>query len=154
MFIWSVKLNRNLIWGICAALCLTIGAVAVFSPKEATDVLKHSVDTTAKTNEQQVAFLKAFGYDAEAEPILIEEIIIPSEFDESYEEYNNFQKLSGFDLSKYKGRRVKKYTYTVSNYPEQAEGVVGNLLIYNGKVIGGDISSTLQNGFVHGFVKE
>lgn len=154
MFIWSVKLNRNLIWGICAAICLSIGAVAVFSPKDATDVLKNSTDTAAKTTEQQLAFLQSFGYEAEAEPTLIEEIIIPSEFDESYENYNNYQKLSGFDLSKYKGRRVKKYTYNITNYPDQPKGVVANILVYNGKAIGGDISSAELNGFVHGFVKE
>lgn len=154
MFIWSVKLNRNLIWGICAALCLSIGAIAVFSPKESTDVLKNSIDTAAKTTEQQVAMLKSFGYEVEEQPVLIEEVIIPSEFDEDYQAYNNYQKLSGFDLSKYKGCRAKKYTYNVTNYPEQSDGVVANLLVYNGKAIGGDISSTALDGFVHGFVKE
>ena len=154
MFIWSVKLNRNLIWGICAAICLSIGAVAVFSPKDVTDVLKNTVDTAAKTTEQQLVFLQSFGYEAETEPTLIEEVIIPAEFDENYESYNNYQKLSGFDLSKYKGRRVKKYTYNVTNYPDQSKGVVANVLVYNGKAIGGDISSAELNGFVHGFVKE
>ncbi len=154
MFIWSFKLNRNLIWGVCAALCLSIGAVAVFSPKDAKDVLKNSVDTTAKTTEQQVSLLKAFGYEVEPHPILIEEVIIPAEFDSAYTQYNDLQKLSGFDLNKYKGSRVKKYTYNVTNYPDQKDGVVANLLVYNGKAIGGDISSTALNGFVHGFVKE
>ncbi len=154
MFIWSVKLNRNLIWAVCAALCLTIGGIAVFSPKATTDVLKNSVDTTAKTIEQQVAFLKSFGYEVEPQPQLIEEIIIPSEFDAVYEEYNAYQKMSGFNLEKHKGHRAKKYTYKVTNYPDQNENVVANVLIYNGRVIGGDISSSVLNGFVHGFVKE
>lgn len=154
MFIWSVKLNRNILWGLCAAICLSIGAVAAFSPKDATDVLGHSVDTTAKTTEQQISILKAFGYEVDPEPALIEEIIIPSKFDESYDSYNDFQKLSGFDLGKYKGRRVKKYTFNVTNYPENSNGVVANLLVYKGKAIGGDISSVELNGFVHGFIKE
>ncbi|MBQ7935417.1 MAG: DUF4830 domain-containing protein [Clostridia bacterium] len=154
MFIWSVKLNRNLIWGLCAVICLSIGAVAVFSPKTSTNVLKNSIDTTAKTTEQQVSMLQAFGYEVEPQPTLIEEVIIPAEFDTGYEEYNNFQKLSGFDLTKYKGTRAKKYTYKVTNYPDQQDGVVANILVYNGKAIGGDISSTSLNGFVHGFVKE
>ena len=92
MFIWSVKLNRNLIWGLCAALCLTIGGLAVFTPKDAADVLKNNVDTEAKTSEQRVNFLRSFGYEVEAEPALIEEIIIPSDFDKEYEEYNNYKK--------------------------------------------------------------
>lgn len=154
MFIWSVKLNRNLIWGLCAALCLTIGGFAVFTPKDAADVLKNNVDTAVKNSEQRVNFLHAFGYDVEAEPTLIEEIIIPSKFDENFEEYNNFQKLSGFDLAKYKGERAKKYTYRVTNYPDLKIDVNANLIVYKNKVIGGDISAAEAGGFVHGFVKE
>ncbi len=154
MFIWSVKINRNLIWSICAVICLSIGAVAVFTPKDATDVLKNTVDPSAATTEQQVAFLGAFGYEVDPQPALIEEVVIPAEFDETYKEYNNCQKLSGFDLEKYKGCRVKKYTYYISNYPDYKEDVVANLLIYNKKVIGGDISSVKLDGFTHGFIKE
>ena len=154
MFIWSVKLNRNLLWGFCAAVCLSIGALAAFAPKSSQDVLKNSIDTTAKTMEQQVALLHAFGYEVEPQPTLIEEIIIPAEFDEEYEKYNDYQKMSGFDLSKYKGRRAKKYTYIVTNYPDQSNEVVANLIVFNGKAIGGDVSSTIANRFIHGFIKE
>lgn len=154
MFIWSVKLNRNILWGLCAAVCLSLGAVAAMTPKDSIDVLKSTVDTTAKTIEQQADFLKSYGYEAEKQPLLIEEIIIPSEFDDAYESYNNLQKISGFNLEKFKGYRVKKYTYLVTNYPEAKEDIYANLLIYNGKVIGGDISASSNDGFVHGFVKE
>lgn len=154
MFIWSVKLNRNFLWGICAALCLSIGVAAVASSKDTTDVLKNAVNTKAETYEQQVEMLQSFGYEAEPQPILIEEIIIPAEFDERYEEYNNLQKLSGFDLAKYKGLRAKKYTYRVTNYPDHPSDVVANILVYGNKAIGGDVSSTALEGFVHGFIKE
>ncbi len=153
MFIWSVKLNRNIIWGICAALCLSIGAAAAFSPKESADVLKHSFDTAGKTTEQQVTFLQNFGYEAEKEPVLIEEIVIPSEFSEEYTTYNDLQKISGFDLSKFKGYRAKKYTYRILNYPDYKGEVVANLIVYKGKIIGGDVSSKELNGFTHGLTK-
>ena len=83
--------------------------------------------------------LQSFGYEVEPQPTLIEEVIIPSEFDEKYDAYNNYQKLSGFDLTKYKGCRAKKYTYRVTNYPDNPDGVVANILVYNGKAIGGDM---------------
>ena len=100
------------------------------------------------------AILKSFGYEVEGQPLLIEEIIVPSEFDQKYEEYNNYQKISGFDLSDYKGYRAKKYTYRVINYPNYPDNVLANLIVYNGRAIGGDISSTSPEGFVHGFIKE
>ena len=154
MFIWSVKLNRNLLWGFCAAICLSIGAVALFTPKGASDVLKNNIDTRGESFEQQVAFLSAFGYEADEQPVLIEEIIIPSEFDENYKKYNDFQKLSGFDLSRFKGQRAKKYTYRIKNYPNKTEEVLANVIVYGGKIIGGDIATSSPDGFIHGFVKE
>lgn len=154
MFIWSVKLNRNLVWGLCAAICLSIGGVAAFSPKNSVGVLNNNVDPAVKDVADQVAFLQSFGYAAEKDPVLIEEVIIPTEFDEQYSGYNELQKISGFDLSKYKGRRAKKYTYKITDYPNYNGDVVANLLIYKGKVIGGDISSAELNGFTHGFIKE
>ena len=103
MFIWSVKLNRNIMWGLCAAVCLSLGAIAALTPKNSTDVLKSSADTSAKTIEQQTAFLKTYGYEVESQPLLIEEVIIPTEFDDEFKTYNDYQKISGFDLSKFKG---------------------------------------------------
>lgn len=154
MFIWSVKLNRNLVWGICAALCLSIGGVAAFAPKNAAGVLKTNVDPSVKNVKDQVEFLQSFGYTAEEDPVLIEEVVIPTEFDAQYDQYNELQKISGFDLSKHKGRYVKKYTYKIKNYPDFTGAVVANLLIYKGKVIGGDVSSAELNGFTHGLIKE
>ena len=56
------------------------------------------------------------------------------------------------DLSKLKGKKVKRWTYEVTNYPKQTEGVRANLLVLDGKVVGGDIcSNDAANGFMHGF---
>ena len=44
--------------------------------------------------------------------------------------------MSGFDLSKYKGDRAKKYTYRVTNYPDSKVDVNANLIVYKNKVIG------------------
>ncbi|MBR6748707.1 MAG: hypothetical protein IKM07_07185, partial [Clostridia bacterium] len=38
-----------------------------------------------------------------------------------------------------------------TNYPGGLSDVAANLLILDGEVIGGDISSTLLDGFMHGF---
>lgn len=74
-----------------------------------------------------------------------------AEFDETFESYNELQKLQGMDLSRYKGQRAKRYTYTVLNYPGQEEGVQANVLVLNDTIIGGDVSSVAIDGFMHGF---
>ncbi len=153
MYIVSVKLNKKKVCSVAAAFCLAIAIIFVSFPNSASDVLNTNVNTSAKSTDEHIDFLNAFGYNVSEKPVQIQEIVIPEQFSSEYEKYNEFQKLSGFDLSKFKTYRVKKYTYKILNYDSDDE-VVANLIVYNNKVIGGDISSTSLGGFVHGFVKE
>ncbi len=154
MYIVSFRLDKKKLLGIAAALCLIIAVVCVVVPRQASDVLSSNVSNSAKSVEEHIAFLNAYGYDVSEKPVQIQEIVIPEEFSSEYEKYNELQKLSGFDLSKYKSYRVKKYTYKVLNYEDSTDEVVANVIVYNNKVIGGDISSTTLGGFIHGFIKE
>ena len=70
-----------------------------------------NVSDAGKTTQQHIDFLNAYGYNILEKPIQIQEIIIPQQFSSDYDKYNEYQKLSGFDLAKFKGHRVKKYTY-------------------------------------------
>ncbi len=154
MYIVSVKFSLKKFLCCVAAFCVVIAIACAFIPQRSSDVLSSKADTTAKTTQDHIDFLKEYGYNVGDKPIQIQEIIIPQEFSAEYEQYNNYQKLSGFDLSKYKGQRVKKYTYKVTDYKDSDDEVVANIYLYNEKVIGGDISSTTLGGFVHGFIKE
>ncbi|MDD7216643.1 MAG: DUF4830 domain-containing protein, partial [Oscillospiraceae bacterium] len=82
------------------------------------------------------------------------EVIIPAEFDRGYEKYNEIQKAQNLDLTPYAGKRAKRWTYNIKNYPgyEGDSGTVqANILVYEGAVIGGDICSTELDGFMQGF---
>lgn len=52
------------------------------------------------------------------------------------------------------GKTVKRYTYIIHNYPDETDQVRANLLVYDGKVIGGDICTLALDGFMHGFSPE
>lgn len=112
-----------------------------------TDIKK----AAGKTNEQRIAFIESFGWAVESEPAEIIEVIIPKEFDSVYNEYNAMQKLQGCDLSSHAGKRCKRYSYKVTNYPGQPENIRVNLLVLNNKIIGGDVCSLESGGFMHGF---
>ena len=56
----------------------------------------------------------------------------------------------GFDLEKYAGKRVKRYTYEVFNYPTGESGVQVNLLVCKNTVVGGEVLSPQLDGFLHG----
>ncbi len=102
------------------------------------------------TNEERLAYIESFGWDAGITHTDAREVRIPANFDEEYEQYNALQKEQGFDLMKYRARSVKKFTYTITNF-EGADPVVpitANLLVLDGEIIGADISSAEAGGFV------
>ena len=130
----------------CAALVLSLippaqrqtAAFAVPSPKG------------VRTAEDRTAYLEDFGWKISPEPISIEELQIPEEFDDRYREYLELQSAQGFDLKKYAGKRVKRYTYQITNYPTGETGIVIHLLLYKNTVIGGEVLSPKMDGFLHG----
>lgn len=108
----------------------------------------------AKTAEERTAFITQFGWDVQAEPVEVTEVIIPEEFDDVYARYNELQKQQGYDLEKYKGKRCKRYTYEVLNYPDTKQEVHISLMVLGDRVVGGDVSSTALDGFMQGFAQD
>ena len=152
MFILTAKLKRErLIAGpaAVAALCAVVAiAVGVISVQGGT-VSASADQKGVKTNEDRVAYLESFGWTVEPEPLAVEELLIPEEFDETYTQYLELQGSQGFDLTQYCGKRVKRYTYVITNYPTGETGVQAGLLIYKNTVIGGDVLSPQLGGFIH-----
>ena len=161
MFMVSIKITRKKVFLCALALVLVIAGGFIWSrTPDNTDVMPVSeqraqkVDTkkaAAKTNEQRLAFIESFGWEVEPEPIEVMEVIIPKEFDNVYQEYNSMQKLQGCDLERFAGKRSKRFSYIVKNYPNQPEDVRINLIVHKNKVIGGDVCSLALDGFIHGF---
>ncbi len=157
MFIYCVKANT------LKFAAIVIAGIAVFTalfvmipPYEDTAAGSEAVSINydkAKTNEERRNFLMSLGYEVSAEPTESATVKIPAEFDKIYAGYNEIQKTQGFDLSKYKSRELERYTYTVTNYEGYDGTVYANILLYRGKIVGGDICSASPQGFVHGFEK-
>ena len=122
------------------AFALTLGGRAVAASAEVKNI---------KDNDDRLAYLSGLGWQTSSQPIATEELLIPEEFDESYTGYLQLQADQGFDLTQYKGRRVKRYTYQLTNYPSQDEPVQISLLIYKNRVVGGQIQSS-SGSFLHG----
>ena len=103
--------------------------------------------------EDRVEYLEAYGWEVNSEPLATQELLIPEEMDESYDEYLALQSEQGFDLKQYAGKRVKRYTYEITNYPTGEQGVQANVLIYKNTVIGGEVLSPQMDGFLHGLAR-
>ncbi|MBR6695252.1 MAG: DUF4830 domain-containing protein [Oscillospiraceae bacterium] len=79
-----------------------------------------------------VAFLEGKGYS----PIKIseEEIIIPTVWNETFENYNLLQKEQGFDLHNLREKTVMKYSFSSGDSEI-------TLLIFDGVLVGSDVFS-------------
>ena len=95
--------------------------------------------------------MEGFGWELEQEPYEIVEMVIPEEFDAAMERYNGIQKAQAMDLSAFCGRRCRRYTYVVTNYPGRTDPVQANLLVLDGKIIGGDITLLGEGESIQGF---
>ena len=154
MFIFTARLNRKRLALAAAALILLCGAALTAGTTDADTGANAAAASTAsvrvKTNEDRVAYLERCGWQVRPEPISVEELLIPEVFDESYEEYLALQQSQGFDLTGLCGKRVKRCTYEIVNYPTGESGVQVSILIYKNKVVGGEVLSPQLNGFLHG----
>jgi hypothetical protein len=161
IFMFVISLKSDIIKKFSLAAILTdfavIGGIVAVSSSEVATVGNFSdVSLKGSTHQERSNFFKHFGWEIAEEPSEIKETVIPEEFDDIYQEYNSIQKAQNLDLEKYKGKRVKSWSYKILNYPgyENSEGVIrGNLLTYEGKIIGGDVCSIELGGFMHGFCK-
>lgn len=152
MFITSVKAAavRN------GAIIFAIGVIlaVILWPRNSEAAVQAAAGpryTGISTNEKRVGFIESFGWKVEPEPIEVVEVTIPQMFNKVYQNYNAIQKKQNLNLEKFKGRRVKRWTYKITNYPNVTGDVRANLLIYNNEIIGGDVSTVALNGFMHGF---
>lgn len=155
MFVYSVKTSKAKIAALLIGVCAVIIALFLVIGRGKRPVADDSaVNYKASTAAERTAFLSQFGWKISEDPVEICEVIIPEDFEAGYSEYAEMNKAQGFDLEPYKGMRAKKWTYDILNYPglENKSGIIqANILIFEGRVIGGDICSLEEGGFINGF---
>ena len=149
MFVFSIQAGKKK-WAI-VAMAVVLAAVTVFLAmgklRAADTGNEKGYACEASTNEERVAFLAQFGWQVDAEPLEIREVTIPDAFDEVYTKYNALQREQGFDLEPLAGKVCRQWAYVVTNYPGESP-VRANLLVYEGRVVGGDVSSAELDGFM------
>lgn len=160
MFIKSFKTSKVEIIIMIMGLVLFIATLCyIIMPKNEPNKTSANTVTSvtnflvnAQDEKGREDFLSQFGWEVDCEPLDARDVMIPAEFDEEYTAYNEMQKKLGFDLSAYRGQYAKKWVYCVKNYPNILNNVTATVLIKDGKVIGGDISSTGEKKFTHSFL--
>lgn len=99
------------------------------------------IDNSAETDVQRISFLTTLGYSVSSSNPESEEIKIPMEFGDVYTRYNELQKQSGADLLNYRGASCTRYTYEEEDSDRRF-----NLIVYEGRIIGGDVCTVALDG--------
>ena len=155
MFIFSVRASTVKVFAVllltfAVLLSLILSGNTVFASGEPVS----SVDLSGiKTEDDRVAFIEQFGIRVKGAAKESETFVMPENFDRVIEGYNEIQHRQGLDLSKYKKKKVTRYTYEVDGYEGYDGDVFVNILVYRNKVIGCDVSSADPNGFVKGLIE-
>ena len=121
---------------LCIILALIIAVILFFGGNCSSEATE-SISRRASDNKGRLDYLAAKGFKTALEPSVVEEVLLPEEMDEILSEYNEIQLESGFDLSPYLGKKVKKYVYPI----DSEEETFATLYIYEEKIIAADIAS-------------
>lgn len=153
MFVYSVKTKQLKVLLLVGFVLFTAVSLFILSNESQETSSNNDMILSAETHQERMEFISQFGWQVDEEPVQVKEVIIPTETDDVYTAYNDIQRSQGFDLTEFAGERAKCWTYTVKNYEgyENQECIHINILVYDGKVIGGDVCSVELDGFMHGF---
>lgn len=157
MVIMSARVSkRKVLTGLIVAVGVVLLLVFLLgkageTPAAAATEPSATAEIDAGTNDGRIAFLQSFGWEVSETPTETQEVKIPQEFNNVFTRYNQLQQSQNYDLAPYAEKTVKRYVYAVTNYPDGAQDWYATVLVHNGEVIGGDVSSTRQGGKMHGF---
>lgn len=148
MMILTAKVDlKKILLALLVAAALVLALVLIFGGRG-----QQAAQTSAiASNDSRVKFLESFGWQVTPAPKETTQVRIPQESGEMFQRYNALQKGQGYDLSKYAGKKVMRYVYTLTNYPGAQEPVYATVLVYKNKVIGGDVTDTSVKGKIRGF---
>jgi len=156
MFVFTTKLTKKKLAGMIVAagglLVLIIALVASRSPTRAGKELGPVKNINSDTD--RVAYLERMGWEVSKTPVGIEEVLIPLDWNDAFEDYNNLQNDQGFELANYRGKRVTRISFSVKNHPSGMDNVQANLLCYKNSIIAGDVQCISKEGFMHGLSRQ
>ena len=147
----TLRLKPKMLFGILLAITGVVVVVLSFTSNHLEKTKSVSAVVSASTDKERRDYLASFGWEL-SEESEAKELTIPDDWNEIYNSYNEIQKKQGFDLAEYKGKKVELFTYFITNYEEKTDGIVADMLVCDGVLIGGDICNTAaDSGFITGF---
>ena len=146
MLIWTARVSKKT-KAVVAVILAGILAAAVLLLVGRSGGGQDAAAWQLTGNADRIAYLESMGWQVEEEPVETLQLLLPEQLEGAWAAYSDLQQRQGFDLSPYCGKRVERFTYTVTNYPGISQGVQANLYLCEDTVVAGDIFCTGENGF-------
>ena len=149
MFVYSVR-GSDIKFFAIVILSVLVVAGLVFSGNSvfaSAEVSGEADFSGIKTKDDRIAFLAAHGIEVDGESETEEDFVMPASFDRILLDYNEIQRAQGLDLTRYKKKRVVRYTYSVKS-DEGSAPEVATLFIYRNSIIGCDVATRDPGGSV------
>ncbi len=146
MFIITKRFKKRRAAAALLALCVLLALVLAL--RGCGRARTQNAAIPAATNEERVAYLTSLGWEVKSEPIETLSVTLGETLEEPYLSYNELQKAQGFDLGRCCGKTLARYTYAVTNYPDETQPCQADLYVCEGVVAAGDIVCTGENGFM------
>ena len=151
MFVLTAKLSKSKLIAAGVVLLAAILLIVLLAASGGEDKAK-TQSPIGNTNDDRVAYLATFGWSVNAEPTQTQKVKIPDTAENKvFARYNDLQKSQGFDLTDFAGKEVMRYVYEILNYPDASAPVYASVLVYDGHIIGGDVTNSAPDGVIHGF---
>lgn len=152
MFVMTAKISKTKLLAAAVVLVAVILVIILLVTGSGGKANLPEDAPAGATNDERVAYLATFGWSVNAEPKEIQKIRIPENTDNRvFARYNELQRSQGFDLSTFSGKEAMRYVYEILNYPNADAPVYASVIVYDGHIIGGDITDSAPEGKIHGF---
>lgn len=159
MVVMTAKVSKRKILAILLVIALAVVLLSVLlsnsgKAAEGTEAAEQTQQAAQapeqiKSNEDRIAYLAAYGWEVEEEPVQTQEVRVPTDPNEVFQRYNDLQKSQGFDLDALAGKSLKRYVYEIKNYPGGEGTYYATILVYKNQVVGGDVCSAEKGGVMH-----
>lgn len=143
-FDFTSSLKKNIILSFFALFALSCTFLLMIGSSYHTATPPQTllgIDNNGQSQYERLRFLTSLGYKVNASSEEEEPVQIPMEFNDVYNEYNKIQKIMGTDLYCYRGVECTRFTYTINDGEFRT-----NLLVYDGRIIGGDMCTVALGG--------
>lgn len=150
MFIYSIRASTIKVCCVVLLFAVLFVGLVLSGRNGAVSAISSAVEVNyggIRDKEDRVSFIRGFGIEIDENSEEAAKFRMPSDFDRVILGYNELQKKQGLDLSKYRNKRVTRYTYKVTNYEGEGE-VYANLFVFRNRIVACDVCSASPDGFV------